>query len=70
MEIRIEYIAPDKATMHNFARKVCQEMAGRYEDEGYTSKPVVDGLANYLHLVANIQAGYLSKRGAVDNATD
>lgn len=70
MAVRIEYIPPDRATMHNIARQVCQEMAGLKEDEGYTSKPVVDGLANHLNIVARIEASYLTSLGAVDNGAN
>ncbi len=66
----IEYVPPSMIAIYTLACEVCQQMAEHYQDEGYVAKQVIDGLANYLRIVAHIEAAYLTRQRPVDNAAE
>jgi len=58
---RVEYIPPSNETIDELAKKVCEEMAKREQDNSYNSFDVRSGFAQFLKVVAKIQAKRLTE---------
>ena len=64
---QIVYIPPDQHSIHTYAQQVCDTLAQRC-DPSFAQPEVVMGFANFLSLVAHLEAKYRGQReGAFDN---
>ena len=64
----VEYVPLSKDQFTTFARAVCERRATLEDNPELASADVVDGLANFLHVVAVIAAKELS--GVLDAAAE
>ena len=63
----VVYIPPDQRSIHTYAQQVCDTLAKRC-DPSFAEPEVVTGFANFLSLVAHLEAKYRGQReGAFDN---
>ncbi len=71
MSRRIEYHPPDKQTIRRFAQDVAETLAERHNDRGYLAAEVVQGFADFLQVVAWIEAKRLNQEaGLFDKGTE
>ncbi|MBK9745786.1 MAG: hypothetical protein IPO91_03315 [Chloroflexi bacterium] len=55
-----EYVTPDDRSLRQFVREVSEVLAKREEDTDYLLPIIMDGLTNYLSILAQLQVKYLN----------
>lgn len=65
---KVEYVPPSNDTLDKLARGVCERMAESLKDERYLNTEVIWGLAEFLKIVARIEANRLNRQ-QFDNST-
>ncbi|GAB4575752.1 MAG: hypothetical protein Kow0077_28830 [Anaerolineae bacterium] len=64
----VEYVPPSNQVVEAFARNVCEILAKKWDDESYLDHEVIWGLAQFLKVVAQIEANRLNRQ-QFDNRT-
>lgn len=62
---RIEYTAPGRATIRQYAGAVASRLAVKRDDASCQNDDMVGGLAGFLEVVATMQARQLSEKEVV-----
>lgn len=63
---QIKYVPPKSAAVRAFARSICKELAARRNDPTFLEPHVIQGLAAFLQIAAQVTARHLNKEIFVD----